>query len=154
MDWSSLALTFLGGALAVGGGFFGQWWSERAAVAREQRERDHEREVWARGLRYEAHVEFLSTFDAKCKAASAAKDRGEGQEAPHDWLVPLRARLQALRMLGTRETWESANVAFENLYAYVFEEPDDWQSVEFAIDEYLLAVRREFHLPPIGASGD
>ena len=57
MDWSALLSTLLGGALVVGGSFLAQIRSERqalgredrdrrAAVERDERQREQEREVW------------------------------------------------------------------------------------------------------------
>ena len=63
MNWSTLAPTLLGGLLALGGSMLGQWWNERRAIQREERNRSHNHEVWARQLRYETHVAFLKILD-------------------------------------------------------------------------------------------
>jgi len=63
MEWSTLAPTALGGALAIVGGLVGAWWSERGAAAREERARLHERDVWARERRFEAHTAFVNEFE-------------------------------------------------------------------------------------------
>lgn len=66
LDWSILAPTALGGLLAIGGGFLGQWWNSRQTALRE-------RAVWARDLGYEAHLSFIETYQRLFKMVS---DRG------------------------------------------------------------------------------
>lgn len=148
MDWSTFADTALGGALALSGGIAGAVVTDRRAAAREQRTRDHEREVWARGLRHEAHVAFLSIVDEKFKAVSSAREDDDGREAPDDFLVPVWDRYQALRMVCTKDTAEAAERVTTALLDYTFQ-AGQWQNVEHQRDVYLGAIRAEFHLPPI-----
>lgn len=54
VDYSTLASTTFGAVLALGGGFLGQWWNERRAIAREER-------AWQREDR-------LRTFDDSRRA--------------------------------------------------------------------------------------
>ena len=100
-DRMPVLTTALDGLLAVAGGFVSGSWAERRADAREQQAREHEREVWARGLRYEAHVAFLSIRDAKFRLVSEAKDdpfhAQHGREPSEDYLMPVWDRYQALQ---------------------------------------------------------
>ena len=154
MDWTPFVSTLLGGLLAAGGGFAGQWWSERRERAREERNREHEREIWARGLRYEAHVAFLSTFDAKYKSAQEASGRHDLGEVPDDWLVPVWDRLQALRMVCHDRTAKKAETALASLQAYTHGTGGRWEQVEWDLDRYLGAIREEFQLAPISLFGE
>src|SRR5664279_1671077 len=60
----------------------------RAALERDERQREQEREVWARSLRYEAHVLFLKTHDELYKTAQRADvsgDYGGPNQDPPDY---------------------------------------------------------------------
>lgn len=138
--------TVLGASLALVGGFAGQWWSERRAAARESRERDHEREIWARHLRFEAHVAFLAEYDRKYTAyAEATLTALDGEEPEDDYLVSLYDRYQAVRLVCTDTTARSGREAQDALSAYVFADgtPD---IVDHARDNYVDAARHEFGL--------
>jgi hypothetical protein len=153
MDWSALATTILGGLLVLVGGFIGQWWAERRAIAREQRDRQHEHEVWARALRYEAHVAFLTEFDARYRDLDRAHSQGRYQRPSSDFLVPVWSRHQSVRLVCTADT---AQLAFDAVialtgYAFYGRESDE---VTYKLDLYLGAVREEFHLPPIPLQRD
>jgi hypothetical protein len=148
VEYSTLVQTTLGGVLALGGAFLGQWWGERRAVAREQRDREHERDVWARGLGYEAHVQFISTFQRLYKAVTDARDRGNDIEPPEDYLVPLHDQMTSLRLISQQVTQNQAWRAITALDRYTYRD-GMWTEVEKYFDRYLGAVREEFHLPPI-----
>jgi hypothetical protein len=154
MNWSPIVTTALGGALAIVGGFAGQWWGERNATAREARDRAHEREVWARGLRYEAHVAFLSEYDRRYDEVRDAKLLpDDGSEPPENYLVPLWDRHQAVRLVCTEATARAGERARDALFAYTFRN-GKWEVVEYERDRYLAAVREEFELPPVPIMGD
>ena len=148
VDYSTLAQTALGGVLVAGGGFLGQWWSERRAVAREHRDREHERQVWARGIRYETHVQFISTYQRLRKAVEDARDQGMDVEAPEDYLVPLHDQMTSLRLISQQATQDKALRAIVALDLYTHR-GGKWPDVEKHFDRYIGAVREEFHLPPI-----
>ncbi len=134
-----LATTTLGGLLAVGGGFLGVWWTERRAADRDRREREHEREVWARGLRYEAHLKFLDVFDTKYRVYMDAEDDRYQVEAPDDWLVPVRNEYQRLRIVSEQWTADLAEALAKALQDYVYGK-GNWQQVEWASEQYLGAT--------------
>jgi hypothetical protein len=146
--YSTLVPTALGGGLALGGGFLGQWWGERRAVARELRDRDHEREVWARDLRREAHVAFIAEFERKFKAMEdwLAEPVGDGPD--HDYLESVNDTLTPMRLVADNET---ATLAFQALWllkGYAFGKPGVVANIEVrrAMVDYLQAVRWEFGL--------
>ena len=149
MDWSLVVPTVVGGVLAIGGGFVGQWWSQRSALAREAREREHEREVWARSLRYEAHVAFLTEFDRMLREA-----REERKRLP-DWRPGDAAsgllwdRFQALRLVCAALTTAAAESAVDALRDYLHTPGGRWRPVDVEREGYLAAVRDEFGLPPV-----
>lgn len=148
VDYSTLVPIALGGLLALGGGFLGQWWGERRAVAREQRDREHEREVWARDLRREAHVAFIAEFERKFKAMEdwLAEPVGDGPD--HDYLESINDTLTPMRLVADNET---ATLAFQALWllkGLTYGEPGGVVSaeVESAMVMYLQAVRKEYGL--------
>ncbi len=71
MEWLPGLLGVVIGGL-LGGGF--GWLSQRRAAdqAKETRDREHERQVWARQLRYQTHAQFLSEFAVLFDAAMQA----------------------------------------------------------------------------------
>lgn len=148
VDYSALVQPSLGGVLVLGGGFLGQWWGERRAVAREHRGREHEREVWARGLGYEANVQFISTYQRLLKAVEDARDQGVDVEAPEDYLAPLHDQMTSLRLISQQATQDNTLRAIIALDTYTHR-GGKWPEVEKHFDRYVGAVREEFHLPPI-----
>jgi len=148
VDYSTLVPIALGGLLALGGGFLGQWWGERRAVAREQRDREHEREVWVRGLAYEAHVQFIGLFQRLYRAVTDTRDRGDHIEPPEEYLAPLHHQLTSLRLVSQQATQDKALRAIIALDALTYRGAH-WDEVETHFDRYLGAVREEFHLSPI-----
>ena len=168
MDWSPIVSTLVGAGLAVIGGFVAQLRAEkqareregrerRAALERDERQREQEREVWARSLRYEAHVLFLKTHDELYKTAQRADVSGDyggpNQDPPDDFLVPLWNRLAMLRLVAEKATAEMAKQALLELAEYVFRK-GPWVKVDYALDQYVEAVRAEFKLGPIELMGD
>jgi hypothetical protein len=153
VDYSMLVPTVVGGILALGGGLVGQMWSERAAVAREKRDRDHEREVWARDLRRQAHETFLAEFGRKFKIIdeSPAIPKHDGSEPDPDFLETIFDTLIPLRLFAGNETTRRAWNAFFVLKDYAFgsaTEPKTHSDVARALDEYVQSVRNEFGLKP------
>jgi hypothetical protein len=153
MNWTTLSSTLLGGLLALGGTTLGQWWNERRALRREERDREHEREVWARQIRYEAHLSFVKILDDKHSVAVDAENDPNDPEAPEDWLMPVWDKLQEMRLVSEEGTISKADEAFKCLQEYVYGHGKS-QDVSLARDEYLGAVRKEFRLPPIAMIGD
>lgn len=153
VDWSGLATTVLGGVLAIGGGFLGAWWSERRTAEREARVREHELDVWARGLRYEAHVKFLDLFGAKYRLYLDTEEDPNALDPPDDWLVPVWDAFQRLRIVCEQETADKAEAAVDALQKYVFRD-GRWEEVEWASDQYRGAMRKEFGLKQIKLMGD
>lgn len=96
MDWGTLAPTALGGLLALGGGFFGQWWSERRTVEREQR-------AWARedvhrtfDDRREIYVAYYTLLKASARMVyNASMELGSIED---EWQMPLFDSLNRLRL--------------------------------------------------------
>lgn len=170
MDWSTLLSTVLGGVLVVGGGFAAQVRSERhalgredrdrrAAIERDERQREQERDVWARSARYEAHVQFLKAHDKLFNVAASAYDaRRNGSsipvgEPPDDFMVPLWDRFTLVRLVSERTTANKARKSVVDLADFVFLKGTP-QQVEFSLDEYIGAIREEFRLGPIELMGD
>lgn len=153
MNWTTFLSTLLGGLLALGGSWLGHWWNERRAIEREVRNRDHEREVWARELRREAHVHFLSEFDTKYRIAMDHEAFPGPEEPPEDWLSTLWSNIQSMRLVSNDETIEKAQNAIRELNTYVFHD-GQWEQVDYALDMYIGEIRKEFNLPPISLMGD
>lgn len=151
MDWEPLLLVIAGGVLGIFGSFITQWWSGRQADSRERRDRAHEREVWARQLRYEAHIGFLNEFERLFNAAMRAEGLGlsdQGVEPPEDFLFPLHDRLTILRTVSDQKTINAANDAIEALNGYAFGGLPDVAPLDRR-DRYLVAMREEFGLTRI-----
>jgi len=149
MDYAALVQTTLGGAIALTGGFLGQWrWAERRAVVRERREREHEQKVWVRGIGYETHVQFISTYQRLYKALIAARIRDRVTQPREDYLVPLHDQMTSLRLVSQQATQDKAWIAISALDNYTYK-GGKWPDVEMCFDRYLAAVREEFHLTPM-----
>lgn len=150
MDISSVVPTIVGGLLALGGGFLGQWWSERRAAEREARERNNEREVWARDLRYQAHVEFINVFNTVFKRLYAWKQNpGDESEPPDNFLTPVIDAMTPMRLVTNEITQLHAIVALEALRTYPSRGGSTYRDVDKALGGYMATVRREFDLQPI-----
>lgn len=153
MDWTTLAPTALGGLLAVGGGFIGQWWGERRSVAREQREREHEREVWTREKGYQAHVTFITEYERKFKDFYEWQTGPAGQ--PQSRPLPdfagsrLSDLLSQMRLTADHDAERLAWTALNALGDYMrMERPDAMAAMSVRVNfrNYLDAVRKEFGL--------
>jgi hypothetical protein len=125
MDWlPGLIGVVVGGGLAGG---FSLWTQRRAAseaTAKEARDREHERQVWARQLRYETHARFLLEFGRLHEVAihhDLARKRGERPDTSDDvasmmWAV--ESQLTMLELLADDATYEKARAAFHVLTDY------------------------------------
>jgi hypothetical protein len=131
------------------------WWrvprpvvGERRAVAREQRDREHEREIWARDLRREAHVAFIAEFDRKFKVIEKWLAEAEGDGPDHDYLQSINDTMTPMRLVADNETATLAFEALGVLNDYTFGKPGavPWDAVNRAMVNYLQAVRWEFGL--------
>jgi len=148
MDYSTLVQTTLGGALALGGVFLGQWWAERRTVARERREREQEQKVWARDIGYETHVQFISTYQRLYKAVKVGRKRDYDIEPAKDYLVPLHDQMTSLRLITQQATQDKAWIAISALDTYTYR-GGQWPDVEMFFARYLEAVREDFKLTPM-----
>ncbi|MBO2456581.1 hypothetical protein [Actinomadura violacea] len=150
MSWTSLISTLLGGLLALGGSWLGQWWTERRAVAREKRAQEHERVVWARSLRYEAHLAFLKEFDDIFNGLYDHFEDGGSSGVPEEHFSFLWEKLEVMRIVSNDDTTHMAGEAIKSLQSY----SGDWAPVQWTRDRYLGTVRSELQLPPIKLMGD
>lgn len=151
MDWGALTLIIVGGVLTAGGGFVGQWWTSRQALAREKRDREHEQRVWTRQLRYEAHIGFLNEFERLFNIAVRAEAQGlhdQGVEPSPDFLTPAQDRLTLLRTVSDQKTINAAKDAIETLSSYAFDGLPE-AAVLDRRDRYLVAMREEFGMTRI-----
>lgn len=148
-----MANTALGGLLAISGGVAGQFWSERKAVAREAREREQEREVWARSLRHEAHLAFLAEFDRKATEVIDANLRHADGEPDYDYLATVWDLLQALRLVANQTAVQAGERAYEALRSFTFGD-GTWPDVDRQRDLYVAAIRDEHGLPAIPPKRD
>lgn len=116
MDWGVLAPTLVGGGLALLGGFGGQWWSERRAVAREEREREHEREVWSRAQRRDAYAAFMLAFTTHWGEVSKAANAEPEQpvEFSRDW----HEAMANVDLFGSRAASDKASELFVSLLKF------------------------------------
>lgn len=110
MNWDTLAPTALGGLLAIVGGFVGQWWGERRAVAREQRERIHEQRVWSREHQRNAYDAFTVAF-RRVVEESRSHQRGSAPISIDDLLTSF----DAVATFGTPQSRVAANAAKREL---------------------------------------
>src|SRR4051812_29213535 len=94
---ASIAPTLIGGGLTLLGVLITLTWTGQRERQRETDRRKHERETWARDLRYQSHVAFLTEFTAKSDAIDANEanyPEGDGPEPSYDWLLPVWNRYQ------------------------------------------------------------
>lgn len=152
--WGYIIAAIAGASLSTGGGYIAQMRAERAASAREEREREHEREVWARGLRHEVHVAFLAQWDRFFDMLTEVDDRPDnGSEPPEDFLLPVWRRLESVRLVCLPATAAAGQKACASLMALAFS-GGQWEQASYDRDQYLAAVRDEFGLPAVPVMGD
>ncbi|SEG91029.1 hypothetical protein SAMN04489712_12818 [Thermomonospora echinospora] len=109
--------------------------------------------MWARGLRYEAHIGFLKEFDVKFKNIFEHYSSGANSEPPEDYLTPVWDRLELMRLVSENSTVNMAEEALKGLQEYTYER-GGWEQVEWSRDRYLGTIREELRLPPIRLMGD
>lgn len=153
MNWGYVVAAVAGALIALVGNVIGQTRAERAAAARETRAQAHEREVWARGLRHEVHVEFLTEFDKHNEIVDRAQLRNDGSEPDDDFLLPVWRRFEAVCLIGGSLTVRAGDQAFAALFAHTYR-GGPWEDVAHQRDQYVAAVREEFGLPPAPIRGD
>lgn len=153
MEWTILLNTALGGILAIGGGLGGALMAERRADARENRSREHERKVWARNLRHEAHLTFMRIFDERYMKISEAKNDPTSPETPDDYLGPVWIQFESLRLVCEPPTAKQVQELMTSLREYAYAN-GRWEYVEYHRDNYLGAVREELGLPRVPLMGD
>jgi hypothetical protein len=141
MDWGTLAPTALGGLLALGGGFLGQWWSERRAVEREQR-------AWARDQKarsYEAtrlaYSRFLGAYDEHVDVLMRQPE--EIDFSDWDWAAKLDPLVTEVVIFGTKPAAKLARTMVQQLLDHGFDhrsvDPLDMQDARLAFVEELRA---------------
>lgn len=149
MDWASLVPVALGGLLAAGGGWAGQWWGAREARAKEHRDREQERYVWAREQRYKTHVQFLQAFDQLRNALARFQGKQSGATRPTDnefWT--LGSYLTMLELVTEPATFHKADKAYWALLDYAYEKTDALD-VQLQLRKYVSEVRAESNLGPL-----
>jgi hypothetical protein len=128
VDWWTLVPVVIGGLLAAGGGWFGQWWSAKRADARELRDREHEHRVWARDKRADLYIDVLAEAHAEQEwimhELTALEMRGigdqqaEGEQTEAEWrewsaahpLPDTRLPARERALLGARLAFASREV--------------------------------------------
>jgi hypothetical protein len=126
------------------------------ATAKEARDREHERQVWARQLRYQTHVQFLAEFWRLHEAAShhhhnLVPSKGEQADTSVMWAEMMWAvdtQLTMLVLLAKPSTYEKARAAFGALMEYAFGRADS-KDVHQLLSQYVTAVRAESNLEPL-----
>jgi hypothetical protein len=146
MDAGAWVPAVVAGGFALLGAFGGQFLNGKQAARREDRAREHENYIWARSARYEAHVQFLKTYDELDKIAQRADDARRyggslsNPDPPDDFLVPLWDRWTTLRLVSERATTDRAKEAVEALADQVFKN-GPWEQTAYTLDQYIGAVR-------------
>lgn len=147
-----------GGAVTAGGGYLQQRWSGKEAQAKEVRDRDHEREVWARDLRYQTHARFLQAFDELHRASIGydhSRRIGQPRESKYpspDLIWAVAHEMATLELISDPATLECARRAFEVLFDYAHAETDGTE-VSPARAAYVAAFRTESRLGPLELPG-
>lgn len=147
VDWSTLASTTLGGLLALVGGLLGQWWGESRAVAREQRDRDHERRVWARAQQLDAYAEFFSVFERRFDEVGLGRETDTRADTP---FADLDAALSTVRLFGSEAARGMADAMFFSLLAYGNPRNDRKEAAQITVDDmenFRQQVRADLGLP-------
>ena len=111
--------------------------------------------MWARSLRYEAHCQFLTTFDAFYKQVNvySSAERSTMDATDVEGLSAVWDRAQALRIVCTNQSAQMAQSATTALRDFATNDVG-WEEVNYRLDQYVGAVREEFHLLPIPLLGD
>jgi len=152
VDYSTLWPTALGGVLALCGGFLGQWWGERRAVAREQRDRDHESRVWARGHQKDAYVNFFVTCERTVKDIEIMRGKGVVWE-PIKSFGDVIPALAMVRLFGSTEATKAAELMGTTLLLYgnpLKQEPPPSADMRWeATKRFVIQVRRDLGLPQL-----
>ncbi len=148
---SALINTLMGGGLTLAGGFAALWWTDRQSIAREVRERKHEREVWARNLRQQAHAEFLALANAVFRALIENEQGPDAGEPLENLLAPVWDHFEVLRMVSDDGTIKAAERLVDALRRYAQRGVEWGQRCSTQWTATLLAVRSEFGLDPIAS---
>ena len=148
-----VVIALVSGGLSTLGGYVSQRRSEASAAARDDRAREHEAEVWARDRRFDAHVKYLAAVEGTNRRLDdLERQHGTLMEAfqgapPDNYLSPLWYDYQAVRLVCTSEAADAAHKVFEALFDYLYSSGPE-AAIEWARDQYVASVRREFRMPP------
>lgn len=155
--WSQILPGLLGGGFALLGVWFTQRQSDRRELERWQREREREREGWARedaarsyDHRRDAYIDFMSEWNRYYDIAYRARVLGPGEEPDFDWLVDLYGKLIPVEIFGTGSAAKSARAALKALSDYAY----NGTALDHAIfGELQSIVRRDLGVPDYPISG-
>lgn len=143
MDWSTLAPTALGGLLALGGGFLGQWFSGRQSHG-----------VWARDQRAAAHSAFLAEHHRLSHwMVMVTRVGGDDVKEPHaDWTVPLVAALVQVELVGSAEVSKAGRELLRTTSKMREGTIDSFVADDEAAEVYRRAAQKDIGLKPTDLS--
>ena len=125
------------------------------ALTKEARDRLHERQVWARQLRYQTHVQFLVEFAVLHDAAMQLDIARQLEATPATqptiaMMAAVNIQLTMLELLAEPSTHEKAWAAFDALRDYS-DGRSDHERVITLRSEYVAAVRAESTVGPFAS---
>jgi hypothetical protein len=137
----------LSGGLTVTGVVLTQNRADRREDERWRREREHERQVWAReeatrtyDQRRDAYLDFMKDWDERFNAIYMNKLTREEPEPPEDYLEPLFKHVEQVRTFGSRQAGSLALDAFGALRYHAYE---GGPIPALGLDEFREQVRRD-----------
>jgi phytoene dehydrogenase-like protein len=142
VDLSLLVPTLVGGLLALGGGFAGQWWAERRAVERESRAWAREQKARSHEAAREAYRAFLRAFDEHLDLVMRRPEDIDFTD--WDWARALEPLVTDVRLFGTSAAAEFA----DSMHRELVRTGDELDSIPPAemgslYTLYLAEVRRD-----------
>lgn len=143
-DW---LLLVLGAVLSLAGGLASQLVADSRAVKAEQRARQHERDVWARGIRYELHNEFQARFQRLWNIVTDENPQGDRPVDEGEFFSRLADPLAKMDLWASDEATGAATRAALLLDTFASSNRVKYQDVLDSFEAYKTAARIESGLP-------
>ena len=167
--WVPLTVAALGPLSALAGVALTQWWSGRREDARWKREREREREIWAREdtnrtfeqrrlVYIDFYVQLQNWAGTLYEVSAGLRPRFDGPELAdiEDWHKELYNKLEALQLYADPQVSGCAEKAYEALVTWGNRTSHERLDEEFrqhqaeynvTLDELRLAIRRGLGVP-------
>ncbi|MEU6997211.1 hypothetical protein [Nonomuraea sp. NPDC046570] len=153
--WPQIVSGVIGGVLALLGVLVTQRRADRRELKQWERERERERQVWARedvarsyDHRREAYIEFMQEWERHFNMVYNARysDSGYNPEPDHDWMDSLQERYVAVQLFGTEPARKKALEAMLSLDK-VARLDEEFLSARTVLEEFGSQARSDLKIP-------